>query len=149
MHHYLEFEDEKSSKYWEISSAEKSFTVRYGKIGTNGQTQTKEFSTVEEAEKAAEKILKEKLNKGYIEKESTNTEQPGPARNSADKAIDQTKRLLDAIETFRKYPGLEGWQRLFTYGLDDTEIKTFRKGLDLLGKVFPQNNMKEIMKQLW
>lgn len=85
MHHYLEFEDEKSSKYWEISSAEKSFTVRYGKIGTNGQTQTKEFSTVEEA---AEKILKEKLNKGYIEKESTNTELPGPARNSADKAID-------------------------------------------------------------
>lgn len=45
--------------------------------------------------------------------------------------------------------GLESWQRLFTYGLDDTEIKTFRKGLDLLGKVFPQNNMKEIMKQLW
>jgi predicted DNA-binding WGR domain protein len=42
--------------------------VRFGKIGANGQTTVKEFSSTDEANKAAEKLIAEKTKKGYLEK---------------------------------------------------------------------------------
>ncbi|WP_338422233.1 WGR domain-containing protein [Leptospira borgpetersenii] len=45
----------------------KSFTVTYGKTGTNGQTQTKDFDSEEKCLKEAKKLLSEKLKKGYVE----------------------------------------------------------------------------------
>jgi len=63
----LEFNDGKSSKFWEIEVADAQFTVRYGKIGTSGQTQTKEFVDAAAAAKAAEKLIAEKTGKGYQE----------------------------------------------------------------------------------
>jgi predicted DNA-binding WGR domain protein len=42
--------------------------VRFGKIGANGQTTVKEFSSASEASEAAEKLIKEKTKKGYVEK---------------------------------------------------------------------------------
>ena len=68
MKQYFEYTDEKSSKFWEITLEGVSFTVRYGKIGTAGQTQTKDFASPEIALREAEKLLKEKVKKGYIEK---------------------------------------------------------------------------------
>lgn len=49
----FEYKNEKSSKFWEISVADKGFTVRCGKIGTDGQTQIKEFADAATAEKQA------------------------------------------------------------------------------------------------
>ena len=68
MKQYFEYTDEKSSKFWEITLEGVSFTVRYGKIGTAGQTQTKDFDSPEIAQKEADKLLKEKVKKGYKEK---------------------------------------------------------------------------------
>lgn len=68
MKHYLEFKDDKSNKFWEITIKGKSFIVHFGKTGTEGQTQTKEFSSSAEAKEAAEKLLQEKLKKGYKHK---------------------------------------------------------------------------------
>ncbi len=45
-----------------------SCTVRYGKIGTNGQTQTKTFADAAAVQKHAEKLISEKTDKGYVEK---------------------------------------------------------------------------------
>lgn len=63
----FEYKDEKSSKFWEITVTGTGFTVRYGKIGTDGQTQTKEFADVPTAEKQANKLIAEKTGKGYVE----------------------------------------------------------------------------------
>ena len=41
--------------------------VNYGKLGTDGQTQVKNFSSAGEAEKAAGKLRAEKTKKGYVE----------------------------------------------------------------------------------
>lgn len=41
--------------------------VNYGKLGTDGQTQVKNFASAPEAEKAAEKLIAEKTRKGYVE----------------------------------------------------------------------------------
>ena len=64
----FEYVDDKTSKFWTITTDGKGYTVNYGKIGINGQTTTKEFATAEECQKAAEKVIKEKLGKGYVEK---------------------------------------------------------------------------------
>jgi predicted DNA-binding WGR domain protein len=67
MSKYLEFQDKDSSKFWEVSVVGKKVTVNYGKIGTNGQSTVKEFSTPTEAKAHAEKATSEKLKKGYKE----------------------------------------------------------------------------------
>lgn len=69
MRHYLEYSDRSSAKFWEIRNEGKFFTVRWGKIGAEGQTKTNEFTSAEEARKEAEKLLVEKLKKGYTEKD--------------------------------------------------------------------------------
>ncbi len=67
MKHYLTYQDSKSNKFWEIETSGKTFTVRFGKIDTKGQTQTKEFATEEQCLKEANKLVSEKLKKGYKE----------------------------------------------------------------------------------
>ncbi|MBN1501411.1 MAG: ankyrin repeat domain-containing protein [Spirochaetes bacterium] len=70
MHHYLEYKDNKSGKFWEILQIGSIIFFRFGKTGAEGQTQTKDFETEEMAGKEAVKLLNEKLKKGYIEKSS-------------------------------------------------------------------------------
>ena len=45
----------------------KEMTVRYGRIGTNGQSSVKSFADAATASKQAEKLIKEKTGKGYRE----------------------------------------------------------------------------------
>jgi DNA ligase-1 len=68
MKRYFEFVDDKSSKFWEISREGASVTVRFGRIGANGQTQTKTFADEPAAKKHADKLIEEKTGKGYVEK---------------------------------------------------------------------------------
>jgi predicted DNA-binding WGR domain protein len=62
----FEFRAGTSSKFWEIHLEGKSFTVRFGRIGTDGQVTTKKFSSPAEAQTAADKAIAEKLAKGYV-----------------------------------------------------------------------------------
>lgn len=56
-----------SSKFWEISQTGNDVTVRFGKIGTPGRTQTKSFDQAIAAREHAEKLIDEKTKKGYVE----------------------------------------------------------------------------------
>jgi predicted DNA-binding WGR domain protein len=56
-----------SRKFWEISLSGNSFTVRFGRIGTAGQSQTKTFADEARAKREAENLVAEKLKKGYVE----------------------------------------------------------------------------------
>ena len=66
---YLEYKDEKSHKFWEIEVKENTFTVTYGKVDSKGQVRLVEFSSNERALLQAEKIIKQRINKGYKETE--------------------------------------------------------------------------------
>jgi predicted DNA-binding WGR domain protein len=68
----LQYTDAKSDKFWTITLEGKSHTVQYGRVGTTGQSQTKEFGSEAEAQKSFQKLLQEKLKKGYVEIESIN-----------------------------------------------------------------------------
>ena len=65
---HFEFVGDGSKKFWEISRTGTSFTVRFGRIGTPGQSQTKAFPDEASARRAAEGLIAEKLKKGYVER---------------------------------------------------------------------------------
>jgi len=64
---YFEYKDAKSKKFWEVSVSGKKVNIRYGKLGTDGQTSLKELSTPAEAKAHAEKQAAGKVKKGYKE----------------------------------------------------------------------------------
>lgn len=65
---YFEFVSGSSKKFWEISLSGNSFTVRFGRIGTAGQSQTKSFTDESKAQRETENLIAEKLKKGYRER---------------------------------------------------------------------------------
>jgi predicted DNA-binding WGR domain protein len=67
MKKHLKYIDDTSDKFWQIEVKDLQFTVMYGKNGTLGVTQTKMFDSNEACIKAAEKLLNEKIKKGYSE----------------------------------------------------------------------------------
>ena len=56
-----------SDKFWAIDLNGTSYTVRYGRSGSTGQSQTKSFDTAELAQAAHDKAIAGKLKKGYVE----------------------------------------------------------------------------------
>jgi predicted DNA-binding WGR domain protein len=60
-----EFVEGTSSKFWEITLNGSAFTVRYGRIGTDGQVQEKSWPTDAKAKAEHDKLVKEKTGKGY------------------------------------------------------------------------------------
>lgn len=63
----FEYIDEKSSKFWEISVNDLTVLVNYGRIGGSGQSQQKAFSDADSVTRHVEKLISEKLGKGYCE----------------------------------------------------------------------------------
>lgn len=61
----LEFIEGRSSKFWEIAQDGCTVTVRFGRIGTHGQTVSKNFDSLERAIREKEKLVAEKLRKNY------------------------------------------------------------------------------------
>ena len=60
-----EFQEGTSSKFWEITLLGKSFTTKFGKIGSNGQTKIKDLASEADAKAEYEKLIAEKTKKGY------------------------------------------------------------------------------------
>lgn len=63
----FEFVAGTSSKFWEVAVNGTAVTVRFGRIGTAGQTQTRSLENAAAAKKRAEKLIGEKTRKGYRE----------------------------------------------------------------------------------
>lgn len=66
------YKDEKSYKFWWIDYSDCIFAVNYGKYGSIGKFELKEFDTKEDCQKEAEKLIRSKMKKGYVEDENFN-----------------------------------------------------------------------------
>jgi uncharacterized protein (TIGR02996 family) len=91
--------------------------VRYGRFGTDGQVQTKTFASAEKAETAAEKIIAEKVKKGYAEVKADAATQakakakttPVGARNlELEAAIADAPNNLDAWQVYADWLQSQG-----------------------------------------
>lgn len=64
---YLEIARGPLKKFWEVTVEGPSFTVRFGRIGTSGETQQKICASNAEAKTMADDLARAKLSKGYRE----------------------------------------------------------------------------------
>jgi predicted DNA-binding WGR domain protein len=64
---HLEFEEGTSSKFWRARVEDGTLYVNYGKIGSQGQTQVKDFGSGDVAQREYDKLVREKRKKGYVD----------------------------------------------------------------------------------
>lgn len=106
---YLEYVDEKSSKFWEIEINGNEYTVRYGKIGTDGRVSTKTFDSADEAQKQADKAIASKRKKGYTEPAVENPAGELTTVDAMTTAYPELEEfadgLIDMVETATIYRG--------------------------------------------
>jgi predicted DNA-binding WGR domain protein len=63
----FEFIAGNSRKFWEVEVSGKDMTTRWGRIGSAGQSKTKTFADAAAARAAADKLIAEKTDEGYVE----------------------------------------------------------------------------------
>jgi predicted DNA-binding WGR domain protein len=88
----FEYVDGKSSKFWKVEVQGTSVVTRYGRIGTDGQETKKEFGSAAEAQKAHDKLVAEKVGKGYVEK----TKGGGSAAKTTPKSAAKSESAADS-----------------------------------------------------
>lgn len=67
MKRYFINQDGFSNKFWNVEIQEKTQIITFGKIRTHGRQTIKEFETREECYRETEKLISQKLKKGYVE----------------------------------------------------------------------------------
>src|SRR5262245_31263738 len=99
------FSDEKSNKFWNIDLQGTRFSVTFGKVGTKGQTQTKEFADADQARKAHDKLVAEKLAKGYVETAAAPPPAPpaAPLQRSLEAALAEDPGDVAAHSAYADY----------------------------------------------
>ena len=63
----FEFVGGESAKFWQASVKDCTVIVTFGRVGVDGQQVTKSFANYGAAQKHADKLIGEKLRKGYVE----------------------------------------------------------------------------------
>jgi predicted DNA-binding WGR domain protein len=99
----FELVEGKSAKFWEVSQEGSDLHLRWGRLGTGGQSQTKSFASDAAAEKEAEKLIKEKTKKGYTEVEAGEAS-PAPAPKKAAPASTKAPEEAPAAEPAKPEP---------------------------------------------
>lgn len=97
----FEYSDGKSNKFWEIELKGTDVVTSYGRIGGTAQSTTKGFKSAADAVKAHDKLVAEKVGKGYMETGSSAGKGAAkPAKQSAAKP--DAKDAGDSAEGPRK-----------------------------------------------
>jgi len=84
---YLELSEGQSHKFYEVTVIGTLVTIRYGRIGTVGQSSNSTYATPEKAQAEATKKVNEKLRKGYTRIEA-----------EGNRSTSSTQLLADAIQ---------------------------------------------------
>jgi predicted DNA-binding WGR domain protein len=98
MRKHLKYIDGNSDKFWQIEVDGSEYTVTYGRNGTSGTSQTKAFNDGDECLKIAEKLLNEKIKKGYSENgDVVISQKVTNSKNSTSTNINEILGIYDAL----------------------------------------------------
>jgi DNA ligase-1 len=64
----FECTEDGAAKFWAVWVSGTAMTTHWGKLGAAGTQKTKTFATAEKAQQEADKLIAEKVSKGYVEK---------------------------------------------------------------------------------
>ncbi|MFD5502283.1 WGR and DUF4132 domain-containing protein [Streptomyces sp. NPDC127061] len=116
-----EYVEGTASKFWETEAEGAVVTVRYGRCGSEGRTQAKEYASAEAAAAQVVRTIAEKEKKGYREVEATASTPAAPdtaavtgtapaaAATVPDAVVDDSATVLPDEDTFT-LP--DNWKRL-------------------------------------
>ena len=93
----FEFSEGTSNKFWQISREGAALTISFGKIGSKGQSQLKEFASDAAAVAERDKLIAEKTKKGYAEVDADGAPAAAPAKPKAEKAEASPAPVVAAI----------------------------------------------------
>ncbi|MDI1442980.1 DUF4132 domain-containing protein [Polyangium sp. 6x1] len=82
----FEFIEGSSKKFWQIERDGSQLSIQWGKIGSAGQSQIKDFPTDPKAQAEHDKLVAEKTKKGYVEvaaPDAAATPAPAPKKPAA------------------------------------------------------------------
>jgi predicted DNA-binding WGR domain protein len=117
---HLEYINESSDKFWEIETQGSTFTVNYGRNGTAGQSQTKSFEDEARCLKEAEKLVAEKIRKGYSENGEVITKESKPKTakvSDLQAVLDEYSELVNTSNVAGLLPFLQNRSKGHTEGL--------------------------------
>lgn len=106
------FQDFKSQKFWSVDVQGTDVVVNYGKLGTDGQTQVKNFASAAEAEKAAAKLIAEKTKKGYVETAEETAREMKPEAKRFALTYDEFEAGMTLLDKILKDKKLETYKQL-------------------------------------
>jgi predicted DNA-binding WGR domain protein len=82
---HLVFSKGSSNKFWRARTEDCRMYVNYGRVGTNGQTQVKDFPSSDRARAELDKVAGQKRRKGYVDE----GEPGGAAAGEAPAAVEK------------------------------------------------------------
>ena len=159
MKRYFEFVEGNSAKFWEIAQGN-DVTVRFGRIGTDGQTQTKTLADAAAATKHAEKLIWRKDQEGlpggrsslvripHSQEQKHHTGRMGtgiplaqgaaparaaqPGRAAPCSAYAETERVKDGIEMTDEHGGMlvVEWEGQFYVVYNEDYMHGFKAAVD-------------------
>ena len=91
----LVYTDDKSNKFWRGRTEGSTMYVNFGRVGTNGQTQVKEFGSDAEADAQLEKQAAGKRKKGYADDGSAPSAAPAAQAPALPSEPDTIKMVLE------------------------------------------------------
>lgn len=145
----FEMKEGTASKFWEVSVDGNDVVVRFGRIGTDGQTKRKAAASPAAAQSEVDKLVREKTGKGYVEigasgaPATTSTAvRATPAKPKATKAVSRVVET-GAFAVTKELDALleKGWPWIRT--LTDEPVTPAKatseavKGLNAIDPYFP------------
>jgi predicted DNA-binding WGR domain protein len=100
MKRYFEYQDSKSYKFWQVELLETTLNIKYGKIGTAGQEKISSFDSAEKAQKELDKLIREKTQKGYVEKLQASSKKISRRLSVGYDEAEEGKTLKEKVEAF-------------------------------------------------
>jgi predicted DNA-binding WGR domain protein len=90
------FDDGKSRKFWNCTQRGKEQTIRYGRLGTTGRETQKSFPTATDAAADTERLLGQKLSKGYVRVDPSRLKisRPKGKRKATESQVEQLENQL-------------------------------------------------------
>ena len=147
-----EFSDGKSNKFWEVEVDGDTVNVCYGRLGTDGQTSTKVYSSAAEAQAQADKQAKSKMKKGYALVESKAASKPKKPASAGDEllaAVQNDPSDTSAWSVYADFLQGEGDPRgeLLALGLQLAEKKS-KKLQSRVDELIAEHREKWLTKEL-
>ena len=130
---YLEYVDEKSSKFWSVEVKDSSHTVTYGRIGSAGRAKESAFSSNDEARADAEKQAAKKRKKGYsdaAEAEPSAEEKPAAKSPAAKEAKKSAPKKSAPKKAKKKKPPSARTLKSFFKAIEEGNLDKIKSELE-------------------